>query len=228
MGWLEQFLPPALAGAAGFLLGGAATGLFGAKGSVAKLLAPRSRGWLRRALELSDDRRAALARKLEAAGDRERTPEDVRRDAFRSAVVVGVLGALVPSALGDTLGLPPALLVPAGGALGALLGFQYPELRLDDAEVRRAKAASRDAADFVEMLAVLNEAGLGLVHAVDRLAQEWPGPLGDEFRRAATEGRGGRWAAVESSRTFLVWAQGGRVGWNGAEIAQEAAVIVRQ
>jgi tight adherence protein C len=89
--------------------------------------------------------------------------------------------------LGSLLGVLAAILT-AGGLTGTLLGlliflslFSLPYLYLQYRIRTRRTAIERALPDFLDMLTLTIEAGLGLVPAIKRVAAGLMGPLGEEL-----------------------------------------------
>jgi tight adherence protein C len=75
--------------------------------------------------------------------------------------------------------------------LGTVLGFNLPDLLLKAARDRRTTDVRVQAADIVDQLTIIVEAGLGLEAAMARVASSTEGPLADEFRRTLQDIRAG-------------------------------------
>lgn len=111
--------------------------------------------------------------------------------------VAAILGAkALLGALGALLGLlyligSPSLLAVAIAVVATFIGFNVPDLLLVAARDRRNDDVRRQAADVVDQLTVIVEAGLGLEAAMNRVADSTGGPLADEFRRTLQDIRAG-------------------------------------
>jgi tight adherence protein C len=65
--------------------------------------------------------------------------------------------------------------------LEAGLGFEIPNFIISKRITRRQKAITNTLPDFIDLLTVCVEAGLGFDSALSRIIQKMPGPLSDEF-----------------------------------------------
>lgn len=106
---------------------------------------------------------------------------------YLAAALLGAGGLGLGLLLGRGL-LWPALLT----ALGAAAGFYLPALWLGLRGRRRRQAIARSLPDGIDLLTVAVEAGLSLDAAFDRVSQDLPGPLGEEFGAAVLAVRLGR------------------------------------
>lgn len=109
-------------------------------------------------------------RRLEAAG----RPEGLTVEAFlaRRAVYVVALGAA-----GLLLALSGS---PFVGLLVAAIGASIQDLWLRNAAAKRQGALERALPDFLDILSITVEAGLGFQSAFRRVAAAFEGPLGEE------------------------------------------------
>lgn len=73
--------------------------------------------------------------------------------------------------------------------IGAIFGYYLPEWVLRAKSGRRQDAMQRALPDAMDLLSITVEAGLAFDAAVDRVAHQAGGPLGEEFNRVITEMR---------------------------------------
>jgi tight adherence protein C len=99
-----------------------------------------------------------------------------------AAIIVGVLGLLVPVVLGWAPGLTVALLIG-----GAVLGYFLPNIILYDLVQRRAQQMQKDLPNALDLLTVSVEAGLAFDAALAQVARNTQGPMADEFTRVLQE-----------------------------------------
>ena len=90
----------------------------------------------------------------------------------------------------NPLGLSGILQIGFAG-LGAMVGAIGPSSRLNGKVEARQKAISRALPDVLDLLVISVEAGLGFEQAVDRVIQNVPGELADEFARVLGETQAG-------------------------------------
>ncbi|HEU5141272.1 MAG TPA: type II secretion system F family protein [Bacillales bacterium] len=125
--------------------------------------------------------------KLAQAGYFELAPAD-----FRLIQVVSLLGTPVILGLAAFgLGLPGSqslLLVLAGLIFGALM----PNVSINSRIKKRAKQALRELPDFVDLMTVSLEAGLGFDAALNKVIEKQKGVLADEFHHCLDEVRLGK------------------------------------
>ncbi len=76
-------------------------------------------------------------------------------------------------------------------ALGAVIGAIGPASRLKKKVEARQKSIQRALPDVMDLLVISVEAGLGFEQALDRVIQNVPGELSDEFARVLGETRAG-------------------------------------
>ena len=149
---------------------------------------------------------AALAK----AGGRLNPPEYVERvrqkhvqagiasaDKVERFLAMRILGfVFIPFWLAFALFLNPLQLdglVKWGFAgLGAIVGAIGPASRLNGKVEARAKSIQRALPDVLDLLVISVEAGLGFEQAVDRVIQNVPGELADEFARVLARRRRAR------------------------------------
>jgi len=93
--------------------------------------------------------------------------------------------------MGGIAGGAVVVFLSHGSSRGWLLGMAViltaallPPLWLLRRKKERARAIQRSLPGFLELLALTVEAGLGFEPALRRVANTYPGPLGDELRRA--------------------------------------------
>ena len=75
--------------------------------------------------------------------------------------------------------------------LAALVGFFFPYVLISKKAEARQETIRRALPDFLDLLLVSVEAGLGFDMALKRVSQQMPGPLSDEVRAALEEIRMG-------------------------------------
>jgi tight adherence protein C len=129
------------------------------------------------------DKAERLRHKLDLAGN----PRDLSVDRIVSLKVM----AAVVLAL---CGLAYALLIEASpliylalGAGGTAVGFMAPDLYLYQKAYDRSAEIRRTLADAVDLLTISVEAGLGFDAALQQVARNTGGPLGEEFSRVLRE-----------------------------------------
>lgn len=104
--------------------------------------------------------------------------------AFKVLLTVGLgVGALV---LGPLVGVA-ALKAIVLAAVLALLGWYAPEWIVRSRAGERQSAIQRSLPDSLDLLSISVEAGLGFDAALDRVAREVKGPLGQELFRVVQE-----------------------------------------
>ena len=87
--------------------------------------------------------------------------------------------------------LPPILFIPFL-VLGALYGFRLPDIWLGSKIKARQKEIQLCLADTIDLISISVEAGLGLIAAIQRIAERFPNSLSEEFLRTLQEVRLGR------------------------------------
>lgn len=143
-----------------------------------------------------------VRRKLDFAGN----PRDWSVDRVVSGKVIGAIAlAVVGLALSLVLGvgLPLRLLMTLGGLV---LGFFVPDLYLYQATYDRSQKMERELPDAIDLLTISVEAGLGFDAALQQVARNTEGPLGEEFSRVLREmqigqGRSGALRALSERTT---------------------------
>lgn len=124
---------------------------------------------------MSEKRRAAIRHRIDAAG----RPGGMTLESYAAAkagstILFAFLGLVLAAVTGSLL-LVPAL---------ALLGWLQGDLRLASTARRRQARIERDLPDFLDVLVVTVQAGLGFRDALGRVADALGGPLGQECRIA--------------------------------------------
>jgi len=124
---------------------------------------------------MSERRRALLRHRIDAAG----RPGGVTLASFAaakaaSAVLFTLLGLLLATLTGSVAFLPAM----------ALFGWLQGDLRLAAQAKRRQDQIERDLPDFLDVLVVTVQAGLGFRDALGRVSDALGGPLGEECRIA--------------------------------------------
>lgn len=104
-----------------------------------------------------------------------------------AATVIPVLVLVAMFVLGA-----PVTVIPVGVAMGAALGYYFPEWIVRSRARRRQAEIQRVLPDALDLLSITVEAGLGFDAAVDRVARELRGPLGGELYRMVQEMRLGK------------------------------------
>jgi tight adherence protein C len=103
------------------------------------------------------------------------------------ACALGVVGFLT----GVALAFEPVL-VPAVAAIGAFVGWFVPEWLLRSRSQARQEEIASTLPDALDLLSITVEAGLGFDAAVQRVAREMGGALGQELYRVVQEMRLGK------------------------------------
>lgn len=104
--------------------------------------------------------------------------------------VGAILGGGTALMLATVLKQPPAWLVPII-AVGAFIGYKFPDLWLHDQIKKRKKAIQRALPDAMDLLTISVEAGLGFDLAMQRLVDKSDTELAREFGRVLQEMRVG-------------------------------------
>jgi tight adherence protein C len=127
----------------------------------------------------------------------------------------------------------------AAVAAGPVLGWMLPDTFLSMRIKRRMAQIERDAADFIDLLAITVQAGLGLDQAIKVAAERLRGPLADEAHLMLNEIRVGQGrqdalrrvaerADTPTIRAFTrTMAQGESMGVSVADILKSLAVDAR-
>ncbi len=184
------------------------------KGAPQELTSELDRPFGERVLEPLQARALRIGRRLTGADAAERVrhkldvagnPRDWSVDRVVSGKVIGavalaVVGLAVALLLG--VGLPLRVLMTFGGLV---LGFFVPDLYLYQATYDRSQKMERELPDAIDLLTISVEAGLGFDAALQQVARNTEGPLGEEFSRVLREmqigqGRSGALRAL-SERT---------------------------
>lgn len=95
-------------------------------------------------------------------------------------------GFVVPAIGGPLTGMAPVRGVVLG-AVGSILGYYVPEWLLRSRAGRRQAAIQRALPDALDLLSITVEAGLGFDSAMQRVAKQSSGPLGEELFRVLQE-----------------------------------------
>jgi tight adherence protein C len=101
-----------------------------------------------------------------------------------TAVVVAIIGALALPASGISL-VRAVIIVP----FLAVVGYYVPEWILRSRSGRRQKEIRRALPDALDLMSITVQAGLGFDAAMERVAREMGGPLGQELYRVTQEMR---------------------------------------
>ena len=124
-----------------------------------------------------------IRHKLDLAGN----PRDWSTDRVVSAKVIGALALTVVGlalALLFGVGLPLLIVMTLGGLV---LGFFVPDFYLYQKAYERAERMRRDLADAIDLLTISVESGLGFDAAIQQVARNTDGPIGEEFARMLRE-----------------------------------------
>jgi tight adherence protein C len=123
----------------------------------------------------------ALRRELMAAGMFKASP--------RALLGYRVLAALLMPGLVLWLGLgsvPPGLIL-AAAAVSLPAGWMLPLTIVRRRAAKRAKQVDREVPEFIDLLVVTVEAGMGLSGAIRMASERLRGPIGEEVRLAVQE-----------------------------------------
>lgn len=101
-----------------------------------------------------------------------------------STVGFAALGLILPGLLG--VGAVRGLIL---GPLLAFVGYYLPEWVVRSRSATRQKSIQRALPDALDLLSITVEAGLGFDAAMERVAREMGGPLGEELLRVVQEMR---------------------------------------
>ena len=115
---------------------------------------------------------------------------------FASIFVAMLLFALCYPALGQVasmwgIEIPTVFFIPFL-VIGALYGFRLPDIWLGLRIRARQNAIQLQLPDTIDLISISVEAGLGLVAAIQRIAERFPNELSEEFLRTLQEVRLGR------------------------------------
>jgi tight adherence protein C len=153
--------------------------------------------------------RALLWRWTESVGARRTGEERIREKLMRAGFPLGlrarefialrqIMGVLfllltlgLTSLAATQFDMQPFHYALYGGA-GAYVGAFLPMMLLNSLIVKRQRQVEANLPDFIDLLTVSVEAGLALDAALQRVADEFPGPLGEEGLRIVSELRVGR------------------------------------
>lgn len=102
-------------------------------------------------------------------------------------VLLGVLGFFLPGIIGA--GAARGLIL---GPLLAAVGYYLPEWVLRGRSASRQDRIRKALPDALDLMSITVEAGLGFDAAMERVAREMGGPLGDELLRVVQEMRLGK------------------------------------
>lgn len=97
----------------------------------------------------------------------------------------GIVGGLALSKIGGMTSVQGLALA----IIAAIIGYYLPEWILRSKSGRRQDELQRSLPDAMDLLSITVEAGLAFDAAVDRVAHQAGGPLGEEFNRVITEMR---------------------------------------
>jgi len=142
---------------------------------------------------LPSGKRAALLARLRKAGqDYALTPEQFMGGKLVSALGFGWVGVILAGSGGTALGF----------ALGALLGFLYPDIWLRDHTLARNLRMLKALPFFLDIVTLSVEAGMNLTGALQKAVDRCPpGPLINEVNRVLRDVRSGR-PRVEALRAL--------------------------
>ncbi len=141
--------------------------------------------WL--ATRTSTKQRAVLQGKLEIAG----RPAGLTPETFMSLRITAAVVLFVAALAGGFL-LHNVLIEAIGGAFGALLGYLYPTLWLNQKIGGRRQQIQRALPDCLDLLTISVEAGLSFDLATQRVVQKFKNALGTELLQVQTEIQLGR------------------------------------
>jgi tight adherence protein C len=133
-----------------------------------------------------DDYESRLKLRLVQAGMYDVRPARFLMLRVLAAMVLATVGLLYASGSDNRL-LALAVVVAA-----PVLGWLLPDPMLSARITRRLEQIERDAADFIDLLAITVQAGLGLDQSMKIAAEKLPGPLADEVRLMLNEIRVGQ------------------------------------
>lgn len=133
-----------------------------------------------------DDYESRLKLRLVQAGMYDVRPARFLMLRVLAAMVLATVGLLYASGSDNRL-LALAVVVAA-----PVLGWLLPDPMLSARITRRLDQIERDAADFIDLLAITVQAGLSLDQSMKIAAEKLPGPLADEVRLMLNEIRVGQ------------------------------------
>lgn len=166
-------------------------------------------------LPLSAKAKDQLQDQLEQAGWRLR-PEEFAVLRLGVALLGGLVGLLAAGRLG-AWGIQLLL----GAVPGFLVGWVVPGWYLAYSRERRLRMIEKQLPDALTAMAKSLRAGLGILQAVNYVAQETPPPLGTEFQNLLRDLQLG----IEAEEAFAALAK--RVGSEDLQIAVTAIIIQR-
>lgn len=126
--------------------------------------------------------RETLANKLELAGrPANLTPEDFGAVRLLAAAVVALVGLLMGLLLGGLVYLVVSM------AVGAVLGYFFPILWLNQRADARRQQIQRGLPDALDLLVIAVEAGLGFDAALERVTNKYKNVLSEELAKTLRE-----------------------------------------
>lgn len=145
---------------------------------IERLLGPRL-GRLSRIGELltPDGRLGRLRQRVEQAG----RPAGLDVNGLLTIKVLALAAGLLVAVIVSSLRLLPSELAVLLGITWLVLSYYSPDLVLRTAVSNRQQQISRTLPDFIDLLTVCVEAGLGLDAALARIAEKLPGPMREEI-----------------------------------------------
>lgn len=124
-----------------------------------------------------------LRHKLDRAGN----PPGWDVDRILAHKVLGaVTGAVIGMAVGALLGISVVVSIVVCAVL-VVAGYGLPDIVLSSKGQQRETAIRRALPDAIDLLTISVEAGLGFDAALDRVARNTEGPIGEEFTRVLQE-----------------------------------------
>ena len=128
----------------------------------------------------------ALRSQLQVAGVRRITPSDLQAIRYVAAIALFAAGLLIGVLAKITF------VIPLAAAVGALLGFYFPILWLNQKVNGRRTQIQRSLPDAMDLLTIAVEAGLGFDLAMVRVTEKFQNALSNEFATVIQEVRLGR------------------------------------
>jgi tight adherence protein C len=126
--------------------------------------------------------RQDLLNKLELAGrPGNLTPEDFGAVRIVGAAVVAAIGLLIGLLMGNVLYAAIAL------GVGAILGYFFPTMWLNQKVDGRRKEIQKGLPDAMDLLVIAVDAGLGFDAAMARVTDKYKNALSDEFAKVLRE-----------------------------------------